>query len=99
MGDSHYAVIAREGALLTVDITDPAAPSTPVTLNHTALHGVIRDYRLPRIGENHYALVSYRICNGIFVFDVTDPARPAQVGVTADDDPGLSTPRVLPTCR
>ena len=82
VGDNHYALSVRNGALLTADITDPAAPSTPVTLNHTALQ-IVLGISTATIGENHYALVNTND-NGIIIFDVTDPARPAPVGVAAD---------------
>ena len=84
VGDSHYAVIARGGALLTVDITDPAAPSAPVTLNHTALQRSF-EITIATIGERHYALTR-TLSNGVIIFDVTDPARPAHVGVATDGD-------------
>ena len=81
VGGSHYVLTSHDGAFLTTDITDPAAPSTTVTLNHTALQiGYVMT--TAQIGDDYYALVLTN-SNGIIIFNVTDPTRPAHVGVAA----------------
>jgi hypothetical protein len=70
---THAYIIGREGFLLVVDLSDPAAPREVATLM-TAAYGA----DIATNGSNAYLLIEDigEQCHGLQIVDVSDPTRP-----------------------
>lgn len=73
----HAFVVAQDGALTAVDISDPTAPSIAATLS--------MDDTPERVGvQGDLAYVTDSVANSLTVIDVSDPTDLSQVGSVTD---------------
>ena len=96
-GSGTYVVaVSDDGWAQIIDVTDPAHPAPVAAVlgdsgGFGAPHGT--DVEAYQVWGRTYAVAASRDADGIYVVDVTDPARPAPVAAVFDDSGGFDALR------
>ena len=98
-GDRTYAIVTvwnnDDHVVQIMDITDPASP-VPVSAVSGGAEGTLRvleNVEVFGVGGRTYAIVTTSGSSGIYIMDITDPARPAHVSAVFDGSGGFDALR------